>query len=1437
MEREQVSVVMSLLATVLCFIFGASSARGAAPSERQWPCFRGNINRTGISKQSVKLPLRLKWVFQCKQPPQPAWPDPVKEPNVLDFDRVFEPVVADGLVLFGSSADNTLRAVSVDSGELVWRYTAGGPIRFAPAVADGRVYLASDDGWLRCFESKTGKVVWTFRCALNDRKILGNGRLISRWPLRSGVLVDGGVVYVTAGMWPSEGIFVYALDAASGKVIWCNDTSGVMYLPQPHSSAFAFGGVAPQGYLAASKNMLLVPTGRGAPARFDRKTGKLLPYQNRDGGGSLYCVVEERGIYSAGRGGLLLETGMLVPKGSPLARGTHLLKGIRVGNILFRGTGARVEAVQGREKTWSCDVEAEAHGLAFANDHLIVSTTAGSLYCFEPGDAADPKDVAAVTVSEPSAKLSASTGENDIASASLRLADKHRMTQGYGVVVGPVAPSSLAEIVRKTQLSILHVLEDEAQAEEERETLLDSTAFYGTRITAVVERDLPNLPSYFANVMIVTAAKEAMAGELYRMLRPCGGVMYVPQGVLQNADAFTKIADIPVQEIHKQEDGLVVVRGKLPGAFDWDSKVTCDQRVKWPLETLWFGGPGPERMVDRHFRRGKGGLSPVVANGLVFVVGAGHVIAFDAYNGTELWARNVPYAFQNLDAKRSAKPSLLKSLAANSEHVYLNFGSVCYQLDERTGRQEKVFGSFKPSKRIPLNTPQTYRLKVSDKCSGVVTIENMATGLKVTLVTKDARVMGFDGWELHFDFRPESKRGNLYEPGIFQLAINAGTARLRQKFSTRPKGGWVFGQSIGPWHPEVILQGGRTDDGTRVVLELPWKAIEKVNGAKPTQFAFAAALLSSDGGYSEEVIATRLFSDESAGTYNDGWPTFVLGPGATPPAAPNVDGKLSDLPEWARRPGRMPERKPGELERRRTGYRIAPDMGQRKHPLTGQGTPMIYGRAYGCGGEISSSTMDFFRSGTISFYDYSDDSGLRNFGAVKPSCRKPGNMMPAFGLLVVAEGSSGCACAYNFQTSLALAPAASRSNEDWAVMRDSMPVGVVRHMAVNLGAPGDRRESAGSLWLGFPRKAQDPSPSKRLSLQIPVSIEYDSQLGPYRMNADRTHIGNTDRPWIYASGYRGIRKLSVSLNSYDPSSVAVSLSVNMPPGVDGRLSDACWDKRFRLPLPKNDGVLYLRHDDKNLYVSAVFRKEAGKAGADLWKRDKTKADSPVWEDDCLELFFSTKAERDPAKNRQMHLAVSASGVRYDGLIEGFKDPKKIRRVSSWSALVEKEDAEWDTEWRSAINIEGGRFSVELAVPWETFKKMGWERESVFINVRNRAPMFHQAFRPMAFAQRLILLDSEKDKAKSRYTVRLHFSEPDDVRPGQRVFDVKLQGESLLVDFDIIKEAGKRYAALIKEFRNVEAHGVMELEMIPKFPNAGAAGVPVICGIEVVAEKE
>ena len=98
-----------------------------------------------------------------------------------------------------------------------------------------------------------------------------------------------------------------------------------------------------------------------------------------------------------------------------------------------------------------------------------------------------------------------------------------------------------------------------------------------------------------------------------------------------------------------------------------------------------------------------------------------------------------------------------------------------------------------------------------------------------------------------------------------------------------------------------------------------------------------------------------------------------------------------------------------------------------------------------------------------------------------------------------------------------------------------------------------------------------------------------------------------------------------------------------------------------------------------------------------------------------------------------------------------------------------------------------------------------------------------------------LVPDKPDAEPQPYTVRLHFAELDDVKPGERVFDVRIQGENALNGLDVVKEAGGRNKALVKEFKGVSAGDTLTVELVPRGEPAGSTREPIISAIEVSEE--
>ena len=268
-------VYLPLLSTILCF----SSFQARAGD---WPQFRYDVGRTAASPDALPAELELSWT-RALPAPRPAFPRELR----LGYDASYEPVVLGQTMFVPSMVTDSVTALDTATGRERWRFFAEGPVRFAPVAWEGKVVFVSDDGYLYCLNANDGSMRWKFRGlpeGRRDRKVIGHGRLISLWPARGGPVLADGVVYFAAGLWPTEGVFVHALDAKSGQVVWSNNDSD--HIPESNwdHGVGQDAGLTPQGYLAIIGDRLVVPCGAQLPAFLDLKTGELQTYTTGWGG-------------------------------------------------------------------------------------------------------------------------------------------------------------------------------------------------------------------------------------------------------------------------------------------------------------------------------------------------------------------------------------------------------------------------------------------------------------------------------------------------------------------------------------------------------------------------------------------------------------------------------------------------------------------------------------------------------------------------------------------------------------------------------------------------------------------------------------------------------------------------------------------------------------------------------------------------------------------------------------------------------------------------------------------------------------------------------------------------------------------------------------------------------------------------------------------------
>lgn len=279
-------------AVLLLTMLTASSTLGA-----DWPSYGADNARSGVSPDPLPARIAEAWIWTSTHPPQPAWQGEAKWDGwnkVYDlkprqtFDRAFHPVISGENVLFGSSADDKVYCLEAKTGRERWTFYANGPVRLAPTLEGDRAWFGSDDGHVYCVRLSTGELLWQTRLAPDDRQIAGNGRVISAWPVRTSVLVREGILYATAGMFPSEGVHLVALDANTGQERWRQIQTD---LPA-------------QGYLLASATRLYVPAGRNNPVVCDIATGRRLRVV--EGSGGTYALLSgEALIFGPGKTGQL----------------------------------------------------------------------------------------------------------------------------------------------------------------------------------------------------------------------------------------------------------------------------------------------------------------------------------------------------------------------------------------------------------------------------------------------------------------------------------------------------------------------------------------------------------------------------------------------------------------------------------------------------------------------------------------------------------------------------------------------------------------------------------------------------------------------------------------------------------------------------------------------------------------------------------------------------------------------------------------------------------------------------------------------------------------------------------------------------------------------------------------------------------------------------
>lgn len=1017
---------------LMMVVLGTMAVSSASASD--WPAFHGDAQRSGYTSEAVTGELKLAWSLEMPHAPTPAW----SRNGRIRYDDVFQPVVADGTVYFGDHAEGVLRASDLKTGREKWKFQTNGPIRCAPTVWKDSVVVGSDDGFIYSLKTDDGSLRWSIRPGPSDELVLGNEYMISKWPVRGAPTVEGSTIYAGAGLWPSDGFYLLAIDADTGKVKWRNDDSGNLSLRQPHGAS-SKAGPAAQGYLALSETSILVPPGRSLPAMFDKKTGKFryINFNGKIGGGVsmthedtytcagvLWSISNSRQVRSylpmkRTSEWPMIETlphDAMTPTGIVAARGAQVQsfrwatkqrvhrrdgKVVRTedytslddewsvkasgavselivadGQVILGLDGA-IEMIDRRthERLTVADkLDGVVGGLAYADGHLIASTTTGRIYVF----AIDGRGVDATEISNKLARPEVGAETVRYAKAILKATG---ISKGYALDLGCGDGSLSIALTQVSDLNVIAVEPDKALFTRTRNRL-ENAGLYGTRVM-IFNRPLgaTGLPNMVANLIVSRQAmlQGEVLAEAQRTQRPYGGVI-----------------------CKGKDDGMSIDRrAEIKGAGSWThqyanpANTLCsgDTAVSGQLTMLWYRDynlPSASRWWKPP--------APLADNGILYHSCPNGLIAVDAYNGTEIWR----FESKDLLSTRAGLYVLRTGavFCLGDGVLYLRRKAQCLCLDAKTGKLIRT-----------ISLPDT-----------------KAYDFWGYLAYSDGIVYGTAADTSHSTTNPYpyNKTDSINEGKTF-FAVDAKTGRIL--WQHEPK------NHIGNTAVAIDDRNVYVIDRTSIWLRTRKEEQEQRRGTK-----------------SKPIESGRLTAlDKKTGAVKWTNNTHVFG------SAVLVSGPARRVCVWH--------------EDKMTGF----DADSGKHVYSIQSpyafnvyvnrAPTIVGdaiywvssafdlrrgkklayalsRSYGCGSVSASQSMLFFRSGTIGYVDLNaprankekiTTADIQNFGGIRPGCYI--NIVPAGGIVLVPDTSSSCSCSYFNQCWLALQPAEASV----ATKRPNMP--------------------------------------------------------------------------------------------------------------------------------------------------------------------------------------------------------------------------------------------------------------------------------------------------------------------------------------------------------------------------------------------------------------
>ncbi|MFC1758764.1 PQQ-binding-like beta-propeller repeat protein [Planctomycetota bacterium] len=1085
---------------------------------------------------------------------------------------------------------------------------------------------------------------------------------------------------------------------------------------------------------------------------------------------------------------------------------------VKAGDRLYVVGGGTLTALQLNDDdatakiAWRQSVPGDIVRLLAGDDRLFAVTLDGKIMAF------DESKARATRLSEKKKTLQ-DWGDSKTADQLLELS---KMPGGIILWYGLHDKQTLRHLLLKSDCQIIAVDEDQGKVDRLRAEL-DAAGFYGTRISihqGTVDSFEP--PPYVANLVVVSgrmadavATDHDLMRKAYGAVRPYGGCLVA----FERIPEFTKaLTDTKLEKSLVVERGdLVIARrvGALPGAADWTHQYgdvantvkSDDSRVKLPLGLLWFGGSSNMDVLPRH---GHGPPEQVIG-GRLYIQGMNSLNCRDVYTGRVIWNRNfkdlgtydIYYDETYKDTPLDPAYNQVHIPGANGrgtnyvateDAIYLVVGNSCYVLDvwtgdtintitlpEEVGGKDREWGYIGVYNDVLIggvgfaNFRKQHDLsfeEADDKLSG----NSKGYGSKSIDRSASRGLVGFNRHTGEVLWRLDAQFGFLHN------AIVAGDGRI-----------YCLDKLPKPIEDKLKRRGQVEPDSYRVFSikyrtgELVW---ENVGGVFGTWL-----------GYSEDfgllLQAGAAASDRLKSEIGQGMAVYE---GATGEVRWRVDKREYSGPCILHNDSILTNANSYQLS---SGAYSLLDGTPKLilNPLTNTEQPWKISRAYGCNSIIASENLLTFRSGAAGYYDMNTMSGTGNLGGFKSGCTS--NLIVANGVLNAPDYTRTCSCAYQNQTSLALVHMPEM--DMWTVnhtARLTKRGERIKKLGVNFGAPGDRTDERGTLWLDYPTVGGESA-----------VIEIKTSDAPSYYHHHTLKFSGPETPWIGASGIEDATEITVPMqvkpapdglrfyprDSNDDAEESPNGSVNFG------------SSDLELTKDEEQQIVGIRFADVEIPQSTKIIKAYIQFTADEKNEEKTKLKIQVQDVGNAVSFQTSEHNISSRALREKKIKWEPKKWDKEGRAEG--DERTPDLTELVQAIVNRDDWKQGNAMAFVITGEGKRVA-----------KSRQDNEKVA---------------PQLVVEAEIPKDPKpEDLVQRKHTVRLYFAEPNaDAKPGDRIFNIELAGKPVTNELDITAESSGARKTIVREYNNIAFAKSLTIKLTP------INGKPVLSGVEIVRHEE